>query len=146
MAGSSAGLASFAVRNPVSSLSLSAPVVVALRSKPRKPGNDQLNETSSALMHSPLWLVACLLALPTGYTTRGITLKLHSCVPMCALPPLRCAVLYTYSRITTGCASDATIRHDRENYVLAQLSLAPYRSRTRQRGRGDSVSLNQRYT
>lgn len=60
--------------------------------------------------------------------------------------PLRCAVLYTYSRITTGCASDATIRHDRENYVLAQLSLAPYRSRTRQRERGDSVSLNQRYT
>lgn len=70
-------------------------------------------------MHSPLWLVACLLALPTGYTTRGITLKLHSCVPMCALPPLRCAVLYTYSRITTGCASDATIRYDRESYVLA---------------------------
>ncbi|KYM77096.1 hypothetical protein ALC53_12390 [Atta colombica] len=67
------------------------------RSKPRKPGNDQLNETSSVLMHSPLWLVACLLALPTGYTTRGITLKLHSCVPI---------------RITTGCASDATIRYD----------------------------------
>lgn len=110
---SSTGLVSFAARTPFPPISFSlssslflspTAVVVAPRLKPRKPGNDQLNETSSALMHSPLWLVACLLALPTGYTTRGITLKLHSsyrCVHY--LPPLvQSAALYTYSRITTG--------------------------------------------
>ena len=43
--------------------------------KPRKTKNDQLNETSSTLMHS---LTGWLPALPAGYTTQGITFKLHS--------------------------------------------------------------------
>jgi len=112
---STGGLASFAARIPPSlppslSLSLSLcssllPVVVAPRLKPRKPGNDQLNETSSALMHSPL-LAGCL---PAGITYRLYDSQnypqITQFVPMCALPPPsqppRRAALYTYSRITT---------------------------------------------
>lgn len=57
--------------------------VVAPRLKPRKPGNDQLNETSSALMHS----------LPAGityglYDSRNYP-QITQLVPMCALPPSR---------------------------------------------------------
>lgn len=109
--------------------------LVAPRSKPRKPGNDQLNETSSALMHSPLWLVACLSlpaclpALPTGYTTRGITLKLHSSYRCVHFPPPTLysgTVLYTYSRITTG------------------LLLATPQFATKERERGTTLSRNPR--
>lgn len=57
--------------------------VVAPRLKPRKPGNDQLNETSSALMHS----------LPAGITYRLYDSRnypqITQLVPMCALPPSR---------------------------------------------------------
>lgn len=65
-------------------------VVVAPRLKPRKPGNDQLNETSSALMHS---LAGCL---PAGITYRLYDSRnypqITQLVPMCALPPLRSSV------------------------------------------------------
>lgn len=70
--------------------------VVAPRLKPRKPGNDQLNETSSALMHS---LPACrhylqvirLAELPSNYT-----LGTDVCTP-----PLAPLSILT-GRITTG--------------------------------------------
>lgn len=95
--------------------------LVAPRLKPRKPGNDQLNETSSALMHSPLWLVACLPAclpaLPTGYTTRGITLKLHSLCRCVHFPP-SCSIqwrgsVYLQLDNNRAAASDATICYER---------------------------------
>lgn len=130
--------------------------LVAPRLKPRKPGNDQLNETSSALMHSPLWLVACLClpaclpALPTGYTTRGITLKLHSSYRCVHFPP---PTLYSgrgsvYLQLDNNraAASDATIRYERRRekereYTLSRNPRSLSNSNFSELGRRDIARL-----
>ena len=83
------------------------------RLKPRKPGNDQLNETSTGLdpLDPPAGITYGL------YDSRNYPQITHS-VPMCALPPPLAPLSILTGRVTTG--------RPRKPFPPHHLSLQPF--------------------